>query len=150
VLDPRAPLEIREGLQQAASVLDIGRSVGFFDRHEHAANVVLATDLDGFSHRGIALLSAVTLAAGGEDMRPKSYAPLLGRDDREPVRRAGVILALADDIEERCLPGGPLEMSLALTRGAAKVRVPALLGWRPRALDLRFERAFGRTLEVTA
>ena len=130
-------------------MLDIGRSVGFFDRHEHAANVVLATDLDGFSHRGIALLSAVTLAAGGEDMRPKSYAPLLGRDDREPVRRAGVILALADDIEERCLPGGLVEMSCDLTRSVARFRVPALLGWRPRALDLRFERAFGRRLEVT-
>ncbi len=149
VLEPRAPLEIREALQQAASVLDIGRSVGFFDRHEHAANVVLATDLDGFSHRAIALLSAVILEAGGEGMRPKSYAPLLGRDDREPVRRAGVILALADDIEERCLPGGLLEMSCALTRRATTIRVPALLGWRPRALDPRFERAFGRTLEVT-
>ena len=75
---PRATLEMREVLQEAATVLDIGRSVGFFDRHEHVAEVVLATDLDGFSHRAIALLSAVTLAAGGEDMKPKSYAPLLG------------------------------------------------------------------------
>jgi exopolyphosphatase/guanosine-5'-triphosphate,3'-diphosphate pyrophosphatase len=149
-LEPRAPLEIRDALQEAASMLDVGRSVGFFDRHEHAANVALASDLDGFSHRAVALLSAVTLAAGGEDLKPKLYSPLLGRDDREPVRRAGVILALADDVEERCLPGGLLEMSCELTRSAAKVRVPALLGWRPRALDQRFERAFGRKLVVRA
>jgi exopolyphosphatase/guanosine-5'-triphosphate,3'-diphosphate pyrophosphatase len=148
-LEPRAPLEMREALQGAASVLDIGRSVGFFDRHEHAADVVLATDLEGFSHRAIALLSAITLAAGGEEMRPKSYAPLLTREDREPVRRAGVVLGLADDIEERCLPGTSLEMYCEMTRKEAKIRVPALLGWRPRAIDVRFEGTFGRRLEVT-
>jgi exopolyphosphatase/guanosine-5'-triphosphate,3'-diphosphate pyrophosphatase len=148
-LEPRAAVEIREALQQAASILDIGRSVGFFDRHQHAAEVVLATDLEGFSHRAVALLSAITLAAGGEDMKPKSYAPLLTRDDREPVRRAGVVLALADDLEERCLPGVPLELTCEVTRSAAKVRLPPLLGWRPRALDHRFEEAFGRKLVVT-
>jgi exopolyphosphatase / guanosine-5'-triphosphate,3'-diphosphate pyrophosphatase len=149
-LDPRASSEMREALQEAAAVLDVGRAVGFFDRHEHAAEVVLASDLDGFSHRAVALLSAVTLAAGGEDMKPKSYAPLLARDDREPVHRAGVILALADDIEERCLPGMPLDVSCEVTRSAARFRVPALLGWRPRALDHRFAETFARKLEVTA
>ncbi len=148
-LEPRASAEMREAAQDAANVLDIGRSVGFFDRHEHAANVVLATDLDGFSHRGIALLSAVILAAGGEELKAKSYAPLLGRDDREPVRRAGVVLALADDLEERCPPSAAALLSCEVTRGAARVRVPTLLGWRPRALDLRFEEAFGRKLVVT-
>jgi exopolyphosphatase / guanosine-5'-triphosphate,3'-diphosphate pyrophosphatase len=149
-LDPRASAEMREVLEHAATVLDIGRSVGFFDRHEHAADVVVATDLEGFSHRAIALLSAVILAAGGENLKTKSYAPLLDRDDREPVRRAGVVLALADDIEERCLPGGPLEIACEVTRIAARIRVPVLLGWRPRALDQRFEEAFGRSLRVSA
>jgi len=149
-LDPRASAEMREVVTDAATVLDIGRSVGFFDRHEHAANVVLATDLDGFSHPEIALLSVVILAAGGEAFKAKSYAPLLGRDDREPVRRAGVVLALADDLEERCLPGSATSLSCEITRSTAKVRVPALQGWRPRAIDLRFEKAFGRKLVVTA
>jgi exopolyphosphatase/guanosine-5'-triphosphate,3'-diphosphate pyrophosphatase len=148
-LEPRARSELREALQGAASVLDIGRSVGFFDRHEHAADVVLATDLDGFSHRAIALLSAVTLAAGGEDMKPKSYAPLLGRDDRAPVHRAGVILALADDLEERCLPGASLEMTCDVSRSTARIRLPGLLAWRPRAIDHRFLETFGRKLVVT-
>jgi exopolyphosphatase / guanosine-5'-triphosphate,3'-diphosphate pyrophosphatase len=149
-LEPRAPAEMREALQDAAAVLDVGRAVGFFDRHEHAADVILASDLDGFSHRAVALLSAVTLAAGGEDMKPKSYAPLLGREDRDPVHRAGVVLALADDLEERCLPGGAVALSCEATRSVARIRVPALLGWRPRALDHRFEEAFGRKLVVTS
>jgi exopolyphosphatase/guanosine-5'-triphosphate,3'-diphosphate pyrophosphatase len=148
-LEPRATVELREALQEAAAVLDVGRAMGFFDRHEHAADVILASDLDGFSHRAVALLSAVTLAAGGEDMKPKSYAPLLGRDDRTPVQRAGIVLALADDLEERCLPGAPVAMTCELTRSSAKVRVPALLGWRSRPLDDRFSDAFGRKLVVT-
>jgi exopolyphosphatase/guanosine-5'-triphosphate,3'-diphosphate pyrophosphatase len=148
-LDSRASLEMREAMESAASVLDVGRSVGFFDRHEHAADVVLATDLEGFSHRGIALLSAVIRAAGGEEVKPKLYAPLLGREDRAPIHRAGVILALADDIEERCLAGGAIQLRCDLTRRAAKVAVPQLLGWRPRALDSRFEKAFSRRLLVS-
>ncbi|HEY6554220.1 MAG TPA: hypothetical protein VI669_12760, partial [Vicinamibacteria bacterium] len=148
-LDSRASLEVREATESAASVLDIGRSVGFFDRHEHAAEVVLATDLEGFSHRGIALLSAVIRAAGGEEVKPKLYAPLLGREDRAPIDRAGVLLALADDIEERCLAGGAIRLRCDLTRTAAKITVPELLGWRPRALDQRFLRAFSRRLLVS-
>jgi len=147
-LDRRAAPEMREALDEAARILDVGRSVGFFDRHEHVADLVVATDLDGFSHRAIALLSAVALAAGDEDVRPRAYAPLLGREDGEPLRRAGVVLALADDIEERCPPGIPLAMTCEVTRSRAIVRVPALLGWRPRPLDARFEQAFGRKLTV--
>ena len=146
--DRRAAPEMREALDEAARILDVGRSVGFFDRHEHVADLVVATDLDGFSHRAIALLSAVALAAGDEDVRPQAYAPLLAREDGEPLRKAGVLLALADDIEERCPPGIPLEMTCEVTRSRATVRVPALLGWRPRPLDARFEQAFGRKLTV--
>jgi exopolyphosphatase/guanosine-5'-triphosphate,3'-diphosphate pyrophosphatase len=149
-LDRRAAPEIEEALAEAATILDVGRSVGFFDRHEHVADLVAATDLDGFSHRAIALLAAVARAAGGEDVRPRSYAPLLERADREPVRRAAVLLALADDIEERCPPGIPLTLSCRVTRSEARVRVPALLGWRTRPLDARFAEAFGRRLLVRA
>ena len=55
-LEPAADPEFREALEQAATVLDVGRSIDFFDRHEHVAEIVLATDLNGFSHRGIALV----------------------------------------------------------------------------------------------
>ena len=45
-----------EALDHAALVLDIGRSIDFFDRHDHVADIVVATDLEGFSHRQVALL----------------------------------------------------------------------------------------------
>lgn len=147
VLVPRADPELEEALDYAARVLDIGRSVDFFDRHEHVADIVIATELNGFSHREVALLAAIVRTARDEQA-PKMYSPLLGKDDRSSIGQAGVLLALADDIEERCPPGAPVEIECRLERSQAVVIVPALAGWRPRGLGARFERAFGRQVTV--
>ena len=71
-LDPGAPGEVAEALRPGRRILDIGRTVDFFDRHEHVADLVLATDLGGFSHRQVALLAAIVRQAGDEDARPRS------------------------------------------------------------------------------
>jgi exopolyphosphatase/guanosine-5'-triphosphate,3'-diphosphate pyrophosphatase len=148
VLFPSGDAATKEAVRHGARVLDIGRAVDFFDRHEHAADFVLASDLDGFTHRDIALLALVVRSAGDEDADPTRYSPLLGREDRDPVERAGVLLALADDLEERCPPGVALSLTARLVEGGVVVEMPALAGWRPRALNKRFARAFGRELVV--
>ena len=142
--------EMREALAEAARVLDIGRSVDFFDRHAHAADMVLETELYGFSHRALALLSAVLRGAGDEDSNLRAYGPLLTAGDVAPIGQAATLLALADDIEERCPPGAPIAVQCESGRQEVKVTVPALAGWRPRALADRFERVFGRKLTVIA
>ena len=147
-LEPGASAEIKDALSAAALVLDIGRSVDFFDRHEHAADMVMETELYGLSHRGLALLSAILRRAGDRDSSIRSYAPLLSAEDAGIVGRAAVLLALADDIEERCPPGAPLEVECESGREEVRVIVPTLAGWRPRAMADRFERAFGRKLAV--
>jgi exopolyphosphatase / guanosine-5'-triphosphate,3'-diphosphate pyrophosphatase len=147
-LVPASDPEIREALRHGARVLDMGRAVDFFGRHEHAADFVLASDLDGFTHRDIALLAMVVRSAGDRDADPTIYSPLLGREDRDAVDRAGVVLALADDLEERCAPGAAIALSCRLVEGGVVVEMPALLGWRPRALGKRFARTFGRELLV--
>jgi exopolyphosphatase/guanosine-5'-triphosphate,3'-diphosphate pyrophosphatase len=149
-LDPRSSAEIAEALDHACRVLDIGRSVDFFERHEHAADIVLATELDGFSHRQIALLAAVLRRAGDDKADPRRLAPLVKGDDAEAVERAAVLLVLADDIEERCPRGRPIEVRCEVRKREASVRVRGLLGWRPRQLGDRFERAFGVDLVVVA
>jgi exopolyphosphatase / guanosine-5'-triphosphate,3'-diphosphate pyrophosphatase len=146
-LAPRAPADLRDALAHAAMLLDVGRSMDFFDRHEHVAAIVLETELNGFSHRDIALLAAVTLAARrAPDGR--GFAPLLDGDDREAVARAGLILALADDIVERCPPGARIVVRCREAGGATHVSVPQMLAWRPRDVGPRFERLFGRELIV--
>ncbi len=140
--------EVGEALGQAAWIVDIGRTIDFFDRHEHVADLVLETDLGGFTHRQVALLSAILRRAGDEDVKPRSYAPLLGREDRGSLERASVVLAVADEITERCPPGTSGELSCRLRGGEAVVNVPALESWGVRKLPERFERAFGRSLKV--
>ena len=142
--------ELKDALAGASRVLDIGRSVDFFDRHAHAADMVLETELFGFAHRGLALLSAVLRGAGDEDSSLRAYGPLLTAGDAAPIGRAATLLALADDIEERCPPGPSLALDCEAGRQEVKVTVPALAGWRPRGLADRFNRAFGRKLTVVA
>jgi exopolyphosphatase/guanosine-5'-triphosphate,3'-diphosphate pyrophosphatase len=142
--------ELGEALRQAAWIVDIGRTIDFFDRHEHVADLVLETDVGGFTHRQVALLSAILRRAGDEDVTPRSYAPLLGREDRAGLERASVVLAVADEITERCPPGSSVGVTCRLRAGEAVVTVPALESWGVRKLPERFERAFGRRLRVVA
>jgi exopolyphosphatase / guanosine-5'-triphosphate,3'-diphosphate pyrophosphatase len=140
--------EMAEALLEGARVLDIGRTVDFFDRHEHVADLVLATDLGGFSHRQVALLAAVVRQAGDEEARPRSFAPLVTREDRRAVEQSAVLLTLADEITERCAPGSAPVVRCQARRGEVAVAVPALASWGVRGLEERFEAAFGRRLRV--
>jgi exopolyphosphatase/guanosine-5'-triphosphate,3'-diphosphate pyrophosphatase len=147
-LDPGAGGETAAALLQSARILDVGRTVDFFDRHEHVADLLLATDLGGFSHRQVALLAAIVRHAGDEDARPRSLAPLITREDRAAVERAAVLLTLADEITERCAPGAPPALQCRLRGQEAVVSVPELASWGVRGLAERFEAAFGRRLRV--
>jgi exopolyphosphatase/guanosine-5'-triphosphate,3'-diphosphate pyrophosphatase len=147
-LEPGTAGDLREALRHAARLLDIGRSVDFFDRHEHVADMVLATDLAGFSHRDLALLSSLLRHAGDEDTPAKRLSPLVTAEDIPAVERAAVILRVADDIEERCPPGQALTLECRRGPHEVTVSVPQLVAWRPRKITPRFERAFGRTLVV--
>jgi exopolyphosphatase/pppGpp-phosphohydrolase len=147
-LDPGATGEAAEALLQAARILDIGRTVDFFDRHEHVADLLLATDLGGFSHRQVALLATIVRQAGDEDARARSLAPLVTREDRAAVERAAVLLTLADEITERCGPGSAPTVQCRVRESEAVVTAPALASWGVRGLDERFEAAFGRRLRI--
>jgi exopolyphosphatase/guanosine-5'-triphosphate,3'-diphosphate pyrophosphatase len=50
-LVPDATGDDREALAEAATVLDIGRALDYYDRFEEAATVLLGADLAGYSHR---------------------------------------------------------------------------------------------------
>ncbi len=144
----RLSAEILEALDHAANLLDVGRSMDFFDRYEHVAEMVVATELNGFAHRDVALVAAILFAAREEGPGPKAWSPLLRDADRKNVARAGLLLALADDIEERCRPGAPIHLVVERSRRTVGVRVPTLIAWRARGLATRFERVFGLRLNV--
>jgi exopolyphosphatase/guanosine-5'-triphosphate,3'-diphosphate pyrophosphatase len=147
---PRASAEMLEVVRLAARILDIGRTVDFFDRHEHVADLVLATDLGGFSHRQVALLSAVVRQAGDEDAHPRSLAPLVKADDQVAIARAAVLLALADEVTARCAAGTSAGAECRRRGGEVRIVFPALASWGVRGLESRFEQAFSERLRVVA
>ena len=134
-------------IDHAARVLDIGRSLNVVNRHEHVADILLATDLNGFAHNELALVSAIVRRAG--DRHADVRALGLSHDALElaPVDRAAIILALADEIEARCPRGRWIAVDCKIGRDVT-LSVPLLPSWLAKDLDKRFERAFGRPLIV--
>ena len=146
-LEPRAPAGVAVAIDHAARVLDIGRSLDVVNRHEHVADVLLSTDLTGFAHDDLALVSAIVRRAGDRHADVRWLVP--GRATVKPglVERAAIIVALADEIEARCPVGRPIVVDCQIGR-AVIVSVEPLPSWLGKDLDKRFERAFGRPLIV--
>ena len=103
-LEPDSGPATRERLETASILLDVGRSVDYYRRHRHVADILIEADVVGFSHRELAFIAAVIRAAGDETIRWQTYRPLLQAGDRVALAREGLLLALADEIEQRAAP----------------------------------------------
>jgi exopolyphosphatase / guanosine-5'-triphosphate,3'-diphosphate pyrophosphatase len=147
-LDPAAGSAIAAALDDGARVLDTGTSLDFFERHEHVADMLLATELHGFTHEEIARVSGLVRLAGDRHADLDALSPLLSGPDRAQLVQSAAILALADEIERRCPPGRAIAVSCSVGRDVIKVSVPFLSAWSSRDLGQRFERAFGKALVV--
>lgn len=148
-LDPSAPLRLREMLSHAATLIDIGRAIDYYDRFEHAANIVIAADLAGFSHADLGALTAI-LRQADDDTRLGPYARLVPDDDRPAVLRAATALTLADELNRRIPAGAPAHISCNWMRGGFELVAPVPSGWRPRGVARRFRTVFDAELLVVA
>ena len=146
-LDPEASDAVREMLVHAASVLDVGRAIDYYDRFEHAALIVTAADLGGFTHETLGILSAI-LRQADDDLRLGSYRRLVDDGDRPAILRAATVLALADELKRRIPPSMPAVISCTWHPSAFVVEGPLPSGWHPRGLADRFRHVFGRPLHV--
>ena len=146
-IEPRAPASIVTAIDHAARVLDIGRSLDVVNRHELVADVLLNTELNGFTHDELALASAIVRRAGDRHADVLSLGLVRDTLDVGAVERAAIILALADEIESRCPPGSRIAVDCTIGRHVT-LSVPLLPSWLAKDLDKRFERAFGRSLVV--
>jgi exopolyphosphatase/guanosine-5'-triphosphate,3'-diphosphate pyrophosphatase len=145
--DPEAPDSVREMLGHAATVLDVGRAIDYYDRFEHAAMIVTAADLAGFSHADLGLLTAI-LRQADDDIRLGSYGRLVDAKRRPAVLRAATSLALADELYRRMEPGVAPTQSCTFRPKGFEVVAPVPAGWRPRGVAERFRHVFGRPLIV--
>ena len=147
-LEPETPTALACAVDDAARVLDVGRSLDVVNRHDHVADMLLIADVNGISHEELALASAIARRAGDRHADVPRLAPVREASARGLLDRLALILALADEIEARCPPGRPISVSWTLGRHVT-LRIPALRSWLVKDLDKRFERAFGRPLIVT-
>ncbi|HVF07473.1 MAG TPA: Ppx/GppA phosphatase family protein [Actinomycetota bacterium] len=146
-LDPTAPGRLREMLAHAATLLDIGRAIDYYDRFQHAANIVVAADLAGFSHADLGVLTAI-LRQADDDTRLGPYARLVPDGDRPAVVRAATVLTLADELNRRIAPGASAPISGNWMSKGFELVAPVPGGWRPRGVARRFRTVFGRDLLV--
>ena len=145
-VQPRAPAAVATAIDRAAHVLDIGRSLDVVNRHEHVTDILLSTELNGFTHDELALVSAIVWRAGDRHADILSLGLVHDATEVGVVDRAAIILALADEIEARC-PPGRINVGCQIGRKVT-LSVPLLPSWLATDLDQRFERAFGRALVV--
>ena len=145
---PRAPEPLTVAIARAARILDIGRSLDVVNRHEHVADILLSTELAGFGHDELALVSAIVRRAGDRHADYPPFALVRDAFARGLLDRAAIVLALADEIEARCPKGAPIAIDCRIGR-AVTLTVTGLPSWLAKDLDKRFERAFGRPLVVS-
>jgi exopolyphosphatase / guanosine-5'-triphosphate,3'-diphosphate pyrophosphatase len=146
-LEPRAPARIAAAIDRAARVLDIGRTLDVVNRHEHVADMLLSTELNGFTHDDLALVAAIVRRAGDRHADIVSLAPTEDAAEQKLVDRAAIVLALADEIEARSPHGRHITVACDIGRHVT-LTVRPLPSWLAKDLDKRFEHAFGRRLIV--
>jgi exopolyphosphatase/guanosine-5'-triphosphate,3'-diphosphate pyrophosphatase len=146
-LAPRTSARVGPAIDYAARVLDIGRSIDVVNRHEHVADILLTSELNGFAHDELALVSAIVRRAGDRHADVPAIALADKGLDHGLLDRAAVVLALADEIEARCPLGRQVQVKCKVDQ-SVKVSVPVLGSWMGDHLDRRFQRAFGRALLV--
>jgi exopolyphosphatase / guanosine-5'-triphosphate,3'-diphosphate pyrophosphatase len=148
-LDPEGTPWVHEMLRHAATLLDIGRAIDYYDRYEHAAMIVTAADLAGFTHAGLGALTAI-LRQADDDTRLGPFGRMIEPEDRPAVLKAATVLTLADELNRRIAPGAPAPLSCNWLRSGFEVVAPVPGGWHPRGVAHRFRRNFGAPLLVVA
>jgi exopolyphosphatase/guanosine-5'-triphosphate,3'-diphosphate pyrophosphatase len=148
-LDPDASPLLRELVSHAATVLDVGRAIDYYDRFEHAAAIVTTGDLAGFTHDWLGLLTAI-LRQAGDDERSGPLSRLLPKSERPRVLRAAISLALADELNRRIPSGRARPFACGWEDGRFAVRAPVSPGWRPGAVGRRFRAVFRIPLAIEA
>ncbi|MGI9147566.1 MAG: hypothetical protein ACR2IK_13595 [Chloroflexota bacterium] len=133
----------------AARLLDIGASIDYYRRHAHAARIVSDANLDGYSHRTLALVAAAVLAVGEREASVKAWAPLLGSADQPLVEQIAAAVALSDALVRY----GSADLdatSFERSNGHVALVAPVVDAWPLEAPTRRAERAFGIRFQIGA
>jgi len=149
VLSPPDSRFQSEMLVHAAVILDIGRSVEYYRRHEHASMILRSAGLNGFGHREILYLSLIIEVAEHFEWKERSFKPILRNGDLDEITRSAVLLSLADEIEHRVPLHRAPRLGCRIAGNSVVLSEPALAAWDPGSIAEAFVRSFGRNLRVS-
>ena len=145
-LDPDAGDEVRETVEYAAMLYNAGLQVDFYRRAGATTAMLLDANLSGFTQLQIARVAAAARLARRPTWEVRSLRPLLDADDEASLHRAGVVVALAEELRRRSAPKG---VRMSIKRGDLRVTLPGTTTWKPRELAERLDAAFGVGLRVS-
>lgn len=150
VLAPGLPLHLAELMEYASAIIDIGAFVDFYNRARHTANIIIDSDLIGFTHRQLGLLAALVRLTDRDSSSIDAYTPLVTRDDAAELDRAAAVIAVAEEIQRHTPPSVPVRVAprrtgdqVVVVAPFAPIPAPAALVRRARAslgVELEFER----------
>jgi exopolyphosphatase/guanosine-5'-triphosphate,3'-diphosphate pyrophosphatase len=149
VLQPGLATEAVLAATSAARLLDVGASIDHYRRHAHSARIVADANLDGYSHRTLALMAAAVLAVGEREANIKGYAPLLGAADLAVVEKIAAAVGLSDVLVRYCSAEVD-DYRPERSNGYVALAIPVVDAWPLEAPTRRAERAFGVTLDFGA
>lgn len=142
--------EMRQALECAAFLLDIGNAIDFYNRLNRTASIIVRTDLPGFTHRESTLVAAILLA-GERDKLPTRFrrSRLLSHKDLKTVRQAAVALKLAEELDNR-LPYGVDANTVRFERlhGILTVSTPAWSDAAGSGIPDKWRAAFGEEINI--
>lgn len=149
-LMPEADPRLREALDHAAQVIDVGATIDVYNRHARAADVVIDSDLQGFSHPMLVAVASLLLLAERPSANLKAFRPIIDELPEDDLGRAAAILDLADQVERRSPPSLIGEPSVLVDDDTVEVRAPVLHWWRGQESAARFRDTFGRDLSISS
>jgi exopolyphosphatase/guanosine-5'-triphosphate,3'-diphosphate pyrophosphatase len=148
VLDPLAPAASQEIARHACVLVDIGAFIDFYNRHRHTADIVLDSDLVGFSHQQLVLLAAAIRLAEKDGINLSRFAPLLDDAGQAIAARLGAIIALAEELQRHTPPEAEPAVGATVDHGVLRIISPFVAASCPAALAERIRSTFGLQVEL--
>ena len=142
--------QMANSLRCAATLLDIGNAVDFYNRFNRTASIIVRTDLPGYTHAESAQIAAMLLAAEFTVL-PYRFrkSHLLSADNLRLVHQAAVMLVAADELDGRLGQGLPANaVTIGRESGTWQITTP---GWSSVAapdLPVKWKRAFAEDLRI--
>ncbi len=92
-----------KALRIAASMYDSGKRISFDNHEKYSFNVILNSALNGVSHKDVLLAAFTSLCQNPDNLNLSDwvkYKDILNDEDMEAVKKMGVIIKLADQLDK--------------------------------------------------